>query len=345
MTDGERPPGGEQRESMTGDDLVEAEALEWTKRVQHPSFRDWGALSDWLEADLRHSISFHRLTTADEEVATAARELRVRPIEPTGPIRPPRRSTARPPVRLAKRRWGQLAAGVALVLGLGAVYFNVARRPGPHALSAVLVVTTRPGERRDVRLADGTRVAVAGGTRLVIDAAAHHADLEQGQATFSVVHDPKRAFTVRLGEATVIDVGTVFDVRRRDGRSAIAVTQGEVRVNGVGAPVDLLAGRRLRFGDDAPPQLDTLSPGVATGWQQGRFNYVQAPISDVVADIEQATGARISLTPQIASRRFSGAISLRGDVGAALRNVAPVMGLSVARKGDVWVLNPAHDPS
>ncbi len=331
---------------MTRDDEIEAEALEWTKRVQHRGFKDWEALSDWLELDQRHSASYLRLASLDAEVAAAARELRGHPLETVRPAPPIQLSKprSRPPVRLAGPQLGLLAASVVLVVGLGAVGLNFARRPTAGASSAAMIIATRPGERRDLRLADGTQVAVAGATRLVIDAAAHHVELEEGQATFSVVHDPKRQFTVRLGGATVVDVGTIFDLRRRNGRNTLAVVEGEVQVDGASAPVEVVAGRRLRFGGGAAAEFDAISPEVATGWQRGRLNYVDAPMSDVVADIAEITGAEIRLAPQVAGQRFSGALTLRGDPGQALRNVAPAMGLTVARDGEVWVLSSAHDP-
>ncbi len=330
---------------MTHEGAIEAEAREWTKRVQHPSFTDWEALDAWLEADRRHAKLFNRLAALDDEVAEGVRELRANPIARAQSLQPARRPRHEPRTHRAWRRFGPLAAGVALVLGLGVVGLGLTRRAAPVAESQPLTIATRPGERRDLRLADGTQLAVAGGTRLVIDSAAHRAELDQGEATFRVVHDPGRQFSVRLGEATVIDVGTIFDLRRRDGRSTIAVTQGAVRVEGVGASVAVAGGQRLRFSSGEAPQLDAIAADAATGWQRGRFNYVEAPVADVVADIAQATGAEIRVAPQVANRRFSGVMAIRGDAGAALRNVAPAMGLTVARTGDVWVLNPAHDPS
>jgi ferric-dicitrate binding protein FerR (iron transport regulator) len=48
---------------------VEAEALEWVIRVQHPEFADWDALSAWLAADPRHAEIFERLALLDDEIA------------------------------------------------------------------------------------------------------------------------------------------------------------------------------------------------------------------------------------------------------------------------------------
>jgi transmembrane sensor len=309
---------------------IEAEALDWTIRVQSPGFEDWDALTAWLAEDPRRGDCFHRLTLLDEEIATVLRE---------NPPRP--RPVAQVPKR-ALRRWAPLAAGLALVLVPAALWFGRARPPS-HAQPTILAVETRAGERRVLRLADGTRVVIAGATRLSIDPAARRAQLEVGQATFAVARDPARRFVVRMGDATITDVGTVFDLRRRDGRSAVAVAEGEVRVDGVGATVELHAGRRLRFTGAFAPKLDMISPSAASAWQQGRFSYDDATIADVAADIENATGARIRLSPRAASQRFAGTIAIGGDVGQTLHNLAPVLGVSVSRAGDFWVMDSARD--
>jgi transmembrane sensor len=309
---------------------AEAEALEWTLRVQDPEFADWDALTAWLAADPRHAEGFHRLTLLDDEIATALRESPPPPAwiaDVRKPGLPPRTrpagarpSGARPswappswaPPSWAPPPWALLAAGLALALALGAVVIGRARLTASAAPSR-LVVATRAGERRQLRLADGTEIVVAGATRLSIDPAGRRAQLDEGQATFAVRHDPMRRFVVRLGDATITDVGTVFDLRRRDGRSVVAVAKGEVRVDGVGAPVELVAGCRLRFAGASAPEFDVISPSAATGWQQGRFSYDDATI----ADVEHATGARIRLSPHVGAQRFAGTIMVTGDAGQA----------------------------
>jgi transmembrane sensor len=310
---------------------MEAEALDWTIRVQAPGFADWDALTAWLAADPRRGDCFHRLTVRDAEIAAVLRE---------NPPRPrPLADVGRP----ALRRWGLLAAGLALVLVPAAVWLGRAGLT-PHAPPSTLAVETRAGERRALRLADGTQIVIAGATRLTIDPAGRRAQLDVGQATFAVAHDPARRFVVRMGDATITDVGTVFDLRRRDGRSTVAVAEGAVRVDGVGAPVELAAGRRLRFTGASAPELDAISPDAASAWQQGRFSYDDATIADVAADIEQATGARIMLSPRVAGQRFAGTIAIEGDAGRTLRDLAPVLGVSVSRgAGGVWVMDSARD--
>ncbi len=329
---------------MNGDDAIEAEAFEWVKRYRHPSFADWDGLAAWLKADSRHAEIFNRLAALDDEIADGVRELRdnpIRPVRTLGGARPSRPgrapATFRPGLAL-------LAASVVLVLGLGAVGLGLVRRTAPAPVAAAVTIATRPGEQRVLRLSDGSRVAVAGATRLMIDDADHTARLDQGQATFWILHDPARPFTVRLGESVVTDVGTAFDLRRRATRNTVAVAQGEVRLDGVGAPMELTAGQRLRFGGGVAARRDAIAPEAVTGWRRGRFSYLDATVSDVADDIVQTTGARISVAPQVTNRRFSGVVTIQGSAGDTLHNLAPAMGLAVARKGDVWVLSPAQDP-
>lgn len=312
---------------------VEAQALEWTILVQHPDFADWDELSAWLSADPRHADAFNRLTLLDDEIAAAVREI---PPEPL-----PRRRTAIR-VRQPVLYWGLLAASLVLVVVSAGLWLSRAR-PAGEAPPRPILIETAAGERRDVRLADGTRVVVAGATRLSIDPSARRAQLDEGQATFSVAHDPTRRFVVQFGDATVTDIGTVFDLRRRAGRSVVAVAQGEVRVEGAGAPVELTAGRRLRFAGASTRELDAIPPGEVAGWQQGRFSYADGTVAEVVADLEQATGAQVRLSPEVAGRRFAGTIVVNGDADHALHDVAPVLGLSASRVGGVWVLEAAHD--
>ena len=319
---------------------IEAEAREWTLRVQDPEFTDWDALTAWLAADPRHAACFDRLTLLDDGVASAIREAPPTPT-PIAAVRKPVLPRPVPP-KPALPSWALLAAGLALALVFGAVLIGRGRLTAP-APKASLTVATRDGERRQLRFADGTTILVAGGTRLWIDPQARRARLDEGQATFSVAHDPARRFAVRLGRATVVDVGTVFDLSHREGRGVVAVAQGEVRVEGVGVPVDLAAGRRLRFAGGSVVALDVIAPGAATAWQQGRFSYADASIAEVVADIEHVTGARIRLSPQVAAQRFAGTITIAGDAGQAVRDVAPVLGLSASRAGDVWALEPGRE--
>src|SRR5690606_23978 len=119
-------------------------------------------------------------------------------------------------------RWLALAASVVLVAMLGFIQLR----------DASYVVETAAGETRTVALADGSDVTLGGAARIVLDREDPRiATLEQGRALFSVRHDDADPFVVNVGEQTLVDAGTVFDVARMGKTTSVAVSEGVVLVN------------------------------------------------------------------------------------------------------------------
>jgi transmembrane sensor len=107
--------------------------------------------------------------------------------------------------------------------------------------------------------------------------------LRKGAARFTVVHDAKRPFRVKVGSAVVEDLGTVFTVRRLSETVAeVIVSEGRVHVSATDASFDVGAGERRTFTTDVPaadaaaePEArGTHAPAVAS-WrplaESGRF--------------------------------------------------------------------------
>jgi transmembrane sensor len=179
---------------MTDPHDMDDAALGWAVRVADPDFADWEGFTAWLEQNPRHAEAYDRISA---RVAEAAAVL---------PFAPPVAAPEVLPVPRRSRRWvigGALAASLAAVAGIG-----VERtRPDPY------MVEVAAGATRTVPLDDGSRIEVAGGTRLVLDRRnPRSVALEQGQAMFFVHHDAAAPFRVRLGEDELLDVGTAFDV-------------------------------------------------------------------------------------------------------------------------------------
>jgi transmembrane sensor len=66
-------------------------------------------------------------------------------------------------------------------------------------------------------------------------------ELLEGQAQFSVAHDPQRPFKVQVGERTVIALGTKFTVEYIDHEFRIAMLEGRVAVISDLSPVEVTA--------------------------------------------------------------------------------------------------------
>src|SRR3546814_8809390 len=82
------------------------------------------------------------------------------------------------------------------------------------------------------------------------------ARLESGEAMFHVVHRERDPFVVETGGVKIVDLGTAFNVVRRDRQTSVAVSEGIVRYNPERDNVRLVAGQgtAARDGDRAPPR-------------------------------------------------------------------------------------------
>src|SRR5690606_33586604 len=100
---------------------------------------------------------------------------------------------------------------------------------------------TALGERRDIRLADGTRVTL--NTRTAIDVRFDSRQrtiiLREGEILVQTAPDtayPRRPFKVQSIEGGMEALGTRFSVREDGGRTHLAVLEGAVRITPKDAP-------------------------------------------------------------------------------------------------------------
>jgi transmembrane sensor len=206
----------------------------------------------------------------------------------------------------------------------------------PAAAPARRTYATLSGERAELRLADGTHVRLAPGSKLSVspDYGTDRRDVYlDGQAYFDVVHDATKPFTVFAGNASARDLGTTFAVRSypEDGAVQVVVRSGQVAMSGLG---------RLRAGDLGRLNADgrtSIRHGVNVtrmlGWLDGTLSFTDAPLGRVLQDMHRWYDVDVSLgDPSLASLPFTGTLA---DVSpnAAVELVAATVGLKVRRNG------------
>jgi transmembrane sensor len=203
-------------------------------------------------------------------------------------------------------------------------------------------ITTDPGHVRSITLGDGTRIALNGGSRLILDRKdARSAKLEFGEADFAVVHDARKPFVVDAGGTRIEDVGTRFNVVRAAGSTEVAVAEGAVLFDPDGASVRLEPGRVIRSSDDSPI-LDIVDRDPATigSWATGTLLYRDASFTDVANGLARAIGVSVSVSHDISARRFSGGIVVRGvDQARLFRNVASLLDVQATHDSHGWRLS------
>ncbi len=287
--------------------------------------RDWQAPVAW-------GVLSSRLRGAD----TLAPGLRTPSVRPA--LWPP---GVRGGGRANRVHW--IVAASVVVIAIGAVSWRTVTVPS--APQVVREFATPAGSRSIVTLRDGTRLVLGPATRLRVpaDFARHRRTVElEGEAYFAVVHDDRRPFAVRAGNAIVTDVGTEFAVQAYGGDPAVrvAVAGGQVCLGPTSR-----CNRPLRVGDVATIGATGLAiahnanVAALTAWTQGRLVFDGMPLRDVVRELGRAFDVQITIADStLATYQVSGAFD-NETLDQVLDDITDVMGGRYERVGRTVVIH------
>lgn len=309
-------------------DSVQACAIEWHIRLRDADGETWDAFAAWLASDPRHPAAYNEIEQSDRAIEPLLSEVVIRRAandeDGTG--------------HFLRRRWlyagGAVAASVAATLMIA-----------PQLKSQRYDIATTPGERRSIRLDSTTVVVLNGATTMTFDRKdPRFAALATGEALFRVRHDAARPFTLEIGGRRVTDVGTVFNVSRQSpaGTVRVAVAEGSVVYGAPNSTIPLRAGQALTDTvSGRPARVVTVPIAGVGGWREGRFVYTGEPLSQVAEDLSRALGIRITISPNLALRPFSGNLMLDGTGPGQLRALAPALDVTMRGGPQSWTMEPA----
>ncbi|MFN8581496.1 MAG: FecR domain-containing protein [Gemmatimonadaceae bacterium] len=186
-------------------------------------------------------------------------------------------------------------AGIAAVaLAIMAVLFWIPASKEEGKISRALAnertreISTKNGQRGNVKLDDGTVVTLGADSRLrippVFPTTLRAVGIE-GTASFAVASGQSLPFEVRAGRATIKATGTAFDVSAypTDDHVTIRVRQGEIIVTPKsGKDETVKAGDAVVVKSSGVGTPTDKELGAALGWIDGRFEVTDAPIKDVL---------------------------------------------------------------
>jgi transmembrane sensor len=302
---------------MTLSDRAKEEALAWLVRTNDPEFADWAAFTSWLEEDPGHADAYHRLVESEQLVL---------PVLHAGGDQQDNVPEAAEP-----RRRRPMVIGTGLLLAGIVAAFTVLQPMAPD------VYRTGPGEHRRIVLARGDEVLLNGSSQVEISGwKRRDVRVHKGQALFRLAGSER--LEVRTGDLTVVDIGTVFAVTRHGVSSRVVVDEGAVLVEPDSARLELARGEQLIANDGTMRLIAVPAPsGAAGAWTRGQLTYLQAPISEVAADLARSTGLAISVAIGTGAQRFSGTLSI-ADIRRDPRKLEPLLQVPVRPQGKGWML-------
>ncbi|MFM9926443.1 FecR domain-containing protein [Variovorax sp. H27-G14] len=207
---------------------------------------------------------------------------------------------------------------------------------------------TATGERRALRLPDGTRIQLntASAIDVAYDASQRLVRLRAGEilidtATDGVASgDPAyRPFMVETAQGRLRALGTRFVVRQQeDRRSHVAVLDGAVEVRpdaARGQAVVLRAGEQAGFSALAVGQVTPVGPE-ADDWSRGVLRAKNMRLHDFLAELGRYRPGVLRCDPAVAELRVSGVFQL-GDTGPVLDSLPQALPVDVLFRTRYWV--------
>jgi transmembrane sensor len=312
------------------------QAIAWHLRLKDADEDAWIEFADWLDADPARNGVYEAVADGDARmVPVLERATFPSSHEPAQPPEfgndedGPSYGAQSEVVRRNRWRWGAVAAsiGVASVVG-------VQMLPDRDASYAI---ETLAGETRTLLLADGSKIQLNGGTRIVLDRnGARSVAIAHGEARFAVKHDDSDPFTVVAGAQRLVDIGTVFNVVRTDRQLRVGVAEGAVRFEDTARAVNLRAGDGLVADTRGHIEMSR-SPGASIGsWASGKLVYDQASLEQVADDLSRSIGISLELPRRMRARRFSGVIQTQGDRDAVRARLEELIGETIVADGTRW---------
>ncbi|MBB1601682.1 FecR domain-containing protein [Variovorax sp. UMC13] len=308
------------------DAAVLREAAQWLVRLHSGRAReaDHAACAAWREADPAHERAWQRAERLSQKFGAV----------PSGVGVPVLARQVRGNRRAALRTLALLATAAP------AAWLGWRLAPWEAWTSDHRTAT---GERREVQLADGSRVLLDTGSAIDvrIDAGQRTLRLRAGAIQVRTAADA-RPFVVETALGRLRALGTRFTVRQ-DGDEAqreirLAVTEGavEVTLRGASSPALVVpAGRQTLLRHQGASPLTAVSPE-SQAWTQGVLYAENLRLADFCAELSRYRPGLLHCSPEVAELRISGAFQLR-DTDYVLSMVASTLPVQVLTRTRWWV--------
>lgn len=260
--------------------------------------------SHWLEADPRHCVVLSSMlqTWQDPALTQALAAYQLHPVKRW---------------QLSLSRWRFAGAAVSFTAVACSAVLAVALYLSNSSMfqpAAAYELKTARASTMHKALDDGSVVDIAAASQLTILFSADKRQVVQGRgaAYFAVAKDKQRPFEVRLDQATVVAVGTEFNIDRDPDVIDITVYEGAVQVQATAAgPRQLLkAGERVRIAQHRLSAVQKVDLQQLVDWRSGWIEIENEPLAYLLHRLNRSAALPVSAGADVAGLRVAGRFEL-----------------------------------
>lgn len=221
----------------------EASAAEQEKFNVYLRNEEYRQLYDWLREEWQKELKYK---PGEFDLERGLRKLRSKITDAT------EADTQQKSRILSLKRVLQVAASLLVLISISIFIYRLSAPHNAKQQTEMVTVSAQRGERKTIKLPDGSTVSLNSGA-IIQYPAAFSGDNRQihltGEAFFDVTTDKKKPFVVTAGGFETTVLGTSFDVNQTEGTIYVTVETGRVRVAKAGRPeeVTLEKGQQATF--------------------------------------------------------------------------------------------------
>ncbi|WP_310276808.1 FecR domain-containing protein [Rheinheimera soli] len=255
--------------------------------------------SNWLEADARHPVLLQSMveTWQDPALTKALAAYQPSPLKRVLPQRPKLQMAA---VAMA------FSSVLVMLFYVGDSHFFAPA--APYELKTAQANSMQQG------LDDGSVVDMAPDSQLTVFFTADKRQVLQGQgaAYFAVTKDKQRPFEVRLDQASVVAVGTEFNIDRDPDLIDITVYEGAVQVQATaaGPSVLLKSGERIRIQQHKLSEVQKVDLQQLVDWRSGWIEIENETLAYLLHRLNRSALVPVSASAEVANLRVAGRFEL-----------------------------------
>ena len=258
------------------------------------------------------------------------------------PEKPVRKRTT---FRVILRYTAGIAAAALLAVATGQ---QVRKQTEDRLSHEMMALSTRPGERAEVTLSDGTVVTLNADTRLEYPVTFRGDERRvriDGEALFRVRHDEKHPFIVSTFASDIRVLGTTFNVLADEHSRLFETTlkEGQVRVTNLANLTDV---HTMTPGEvvslvDGRLQKSVLQDPASLCWVDGLVNLKADSFEALMARFEKVYGVHIILKASPSIEGLSGELRISEGIEHALKVLQHVVDFQYEHyEGNILIKQP-----